>query len=175
VRDLVNDDYDWHFVYSIAADGTYQLITTQEEYGRYQAANGRYRTVGGKTGRVRTGSYRAVGAAAIEVISATGAAIFRPAQPIAPLNQANPIMLGIWRATIVQGGVTWTLTIQNNPDGSYHYEGRAEDTGSCAIASQQWRTTSAMTRQSNVGTYRAIDARDVEITGPDGPALWHRQ
>jgi hypothetical protein len=32
-----------------------------------------------------------------------------------------------------------------------------------------------MTRQSNVGTYRAIDARDVEITGPDGPALWHRQ
>jgi hypothetical protein len=124
VRDLVNDDYDWHFVYSIAADGTYQLITTQEEYGRYQAANGRYRTVGGKTGRVRTGSYRAVGAAAIEVISATGAAIFRPAQPIAPLNQANPIMLGIWRATIVQGGVTWTLTIQNNPDGSYHYEGR---------------------------------------------------
>jgi hypothetical protein len=54
VRDGTNDDYDWHYVYSISADGTYQSVTTQEEYGRYQAANGRYRTVGGKTGRVRT-------------------------------------------------------------------------------------------------------------------------
>jgi TIR domain len=55
VRDRTNDDYDWHYVYSISADGTYQSVTTQEEYGRYQAANGQYRTVGGKTGRVRTG------------------------------------------------------------------------------------------------------------------------
>jgi hypothetical protein len=175
VRDLQKDDYDWHFVYSIAADGTYQLVTTQEEYGRYQAANGQYRTVGGKTGRVRSGTYRAVGTAAIEVTSATGPAVFRPAQPAAPVNPANPIMLGIWRATIVLGGVTWTLTIQNNPDGTYHYQGRAEDTGNYVIANQQWRTNSAMTGQSSVGTYRTVDARNVEITGPDGPALWHRQ
>ena len=46
-------------------------------------------------------------------------------------------MLGTWRATTVQGGVTWTLTIENNPDGTYHYQGRAEDAGSCAIANQQ--------------------------------------
>jgi hypothetical protein len=175
VRDSTYDDYDWHFVYSIAVDGTYRLITTQDEYGRYQAANGQYRTVGGKTGRVRTGSYRAVGPAAIEVKSATGTAIFQPTQPMAPLNQANPVMLGIWRASILQGGVTWTLTIQNNPDGTYRYQGRAEDSGSCAIADQQWRATSATTGQSNVGTYRTVDARSVEITGPDGPALWHRQ
>lgn len=175
VHDSANDDYDWHYVYSVSADGTYQSVTTQEEYGRYQAANGRYRTVGGKTGRVRTGTYRAAGTAAIEVTSATGTATFRPAQPTAPVNQANPVMLGIWRATIVQGGVTWTLTIENNPDGTYHYQGRAEDTGSCAIANQQWRTTSAMTGQSSVGTYHAVDAHSVEITGADGPALWHRQ
>jgi hypothetical protein len=175
VRDGTNDDYDWHYVYSISADGTYQSVTTQEEYGRYQAANGRYRTVGVKTGRVRAGTYRAAGTAAIEVTSATGTATFRPAQPTAPVNQANPVMLGTWRATTVQGGVTWTLTIENNPDGTYHYQGRAEDTGSCAIANQQWRATSAMTGQSNVGTYRVVDARSVEITGPDGPALWHRQ
>jgi hypothetical protein len=175
VRDSANDDYDLHFVYSIAVDGTYQLVSTQEEYGRFQAANGRYRTVGGKTGRVRTGSYRAVGPAAIEVISATGPTVFRPAQPMAPLNQANPIMLGIWRATTVLGGATWTLTIENNPDGTYHYQGRTEDAGNCAIADQQWRTTSAMTGQSSGGTYRAIDARSVEIAGADGPAVWRRQ
>jgi len=174
-RDGAYDDYDWHFVYSIAADGTYQLVTTQDEYGRYLAANGQYRTVGSKTGRVRTGSYRAVGTAAIEMRSAAGTATFRPTQPIAPVNQTNPVMLGIWRATIVQGGVTWVLTIENNPDGTYHYQGRAEDSGSCTIAERQWRTTSAMTGQSNVGTYRTVDARTVEIVGSDGPALWHRQ
>jgi len=175
VRDSTNDDYDWHYVYSISADGACRSVTTQEEYGRYQAANGQYRTVGGKSGRVRTGTYRAVGPAAIEVTSATGPATFYPAQPYPALNQANPIMLGTWRATVVLGGATWTLTIENNPDGTYHYQGRSEDTGSCAIANQQWRTTSAMTGQSNVGTYRAVDARNVEITGADGPALWHRQ
>jgi len=174
-HDTVHDDYDWHSVYSVAADGTYQLVTTAEEYGSYQAARGQYRTIGSKTGRMRTGTYHAVGPAAIEIRNAAGTAIFRPAQPTAPLDQTNPVMLGIWRATLVQGGVTWALTIENNPDGTYHYQGRTEDNGTCAIASRQWRTTSAMTGQSSVGTYRAVDARTVEITGSDGPALWHRQ
>jgi hypothetical protein len=175
VRDSTNDDYDWQYVYSISADGAYQSATTQEEYGRYQAANGRYRTVGGKTGRVRTGTYRAAGTAAIEVTSASGTATFRPTQPSGPVNQANPVMLGTWRATTVQGGLTWTLTIENNPDGTYRYQGRTEDAGSWAITDHQWRKTSAMTGQFDVGTYRAVDARNVEITGADGPVLWHRQ
>jgi hypothetical protein len=174
-HDTVHDDYDWHSVYSIAADGTYQLATTADEYGSYQAARGQYRTVGGKTGRVRTGTYHAVGPAAIEIRNAAGTAIFRPTQPAGPVNQTNPVMLGVWQASIVQGGMPWTLTIQNNPDGTYRYQARAEDNGTCAIAGEQWRITSAMTGQSNVGTYRAVDARTVEITGSDGPALWHRQ
>jgi hypothetical protein len=175
VRDSTNDDYDWHYVYSISADGTFQSVTTLEEYGRFQAANGQYRTVGGKTGRVRTGTYRAVGPAAIEVTSAAGPATFHPTQPYPPLNQANPIMLGIWRASTVQGGATWTLTIENNPDGTYRYQARTEDAGSCTVTDQQWRTTSTMTGQSKTGTYRLVDARTVEIAGADGPAVWRRQ
>jgi hypothetical protein len=174
-HDAVVDDYDWRFTYSIAADGTYRLITTQEEDGTYRGGNGQYRTVGAKSGHVRTGTFRAVGSAAIEVTSATATAIFRPTQPIAPIDQAHPIMLGTWRATIVQGGLTWTLTIQNNPDGTYHYQGRTEDNGSCVMADQQWRTTSAVTGQSNTGTYRVVDTRSVEFTGAQGPNLWQRQ
>jgi hypothetical protein len=44
-HDSVIDDYDWRFVYSIAPDGTYRLVTTQEEAGTYRAANDGYRTV----------------------------------------------------------------------------------------------------------------------------------
>jgi hypothetical protein len=84
-------------------------------------------------------------------------------------------MLVTWRATVVQGGMTWTLTIQNNPDGTYHYQGRMEDNGSCVVADQHWRTTSAVTGQSNTGTYRVVDARNIEITGANGPAIWQRQ
>jgi hypothetical protein len=175
VRDRVIDDYDWHSVYSIAPDGTYRLLSTQEEHGTFQAARGQYRTVGAKTGRVRTGSYRAVGTSAIEITNVGGTFLFQPAQPIAPLDPTNPVMLGVWRASTVQAGVSWTLTIQNNFDGTYRYEARADDAGTCAIANQQWRTTSATTGQSNTGTYRVVDARSVEITGPDGPAVWRRQ
>lgn len=151
------------------------MVTTAEEDGTYQSASGKYRTSNARTGRVRTGTYRAVGNAAIEVRSATGVAIFRPVQPAAPIDPANPVMLGTWRATAVQGGVTWTLTIQNNPNGTYHYQGRAEDNGDCVASDQQWRTISAVTGQSNSGTYRAVDAHDVEITGSSGPTMWHRQ
>jgi hypothetical protein len=174
-HDSVIDGYNSRFVYSIAADGTYRLVILQEEEGTYQAANGEYRTIANITGRVRTGTYRAVSGTAIEVRSATGTAIFQPTQPTAPINQARPVMLGIWRATVVQGGLPWTLTIQNNPDGTYYYSGRSEDNGSCVVAEQHWRTISAVTGQSNAGTYRIVDARDVEITGPNGPTLWQRQ
>jgi hypothetical protein len=174
-HDSVIDGYNSRFVYSIAADGTYRLVVIQEEDGTYQAANGAYRTVANITGRVRTGTYRAVGSTAIEVRSATGTAVFRPTQTIAPIDQARPVMLGIWRATVAQGGLPWTLTIQNNPDGTYHYSGQTEDNGSCVVAEQLWRTTSAVTGQSTAGTYRIVDARNVEITGPNGATLWQRQ
>ena len=146
----------------------------QEEDGTYQAANGAYRTIANVTGRARTGTYRAVGGAAIEVKSATGTAIFRPMQPTGPIDQAHPVMLGVWRASVVQGGLSWTLTIQNNPDGTYHYSGQTEDNGSCVVAEQHWRTISAVTGQSNAGTYRIVDTRNIEITGPNGPTLWQR-
>jgi uncharacterized caspase-like protein len=174
-RDNVIDDYDWHYVYSIAPDGTCHLVMTQEENGTYRGGNGEYRTVGIKTGHVRTGTYRAAGRFAIEVTTATGVtAIYQP-QRTAPVNQANPIMLGIWRATLVQSGMTWTLTIQNNRDGTYHYEGRTEDNGSCAFADRRWRSTSAVTGKSDMGTYRLLDQGKVEIAGANGPIIWQRQ
>ena len=173
-HDSVIDDYDSRFVYSIAADGAYRLETTVAEDGTYQSGNGRYRTIN-KHGRVRTGTYRAVGNGAIEVKGATVAAIFYPTQPAGPIDPANPVMLGTWRAATVQSGVTWTLTIENRPDGTYHYQARAEDSGTCAASDQRWRTTSAVTGQSNAGTYRVVDARDVEITGTSGPVTWQRQ
>ena len=86
--DNVVDAYDRHFSISIAADGTYRSVTTQEESGTFQAGNGIYRTVGAKTGRVRAGTYRAVGRTAIEVTSATGTAVFQPIQPTVPIDPA---------------------------------------------------------------------------------------
>jgi hypothetical protein len=171
----VIDDYDWRFIYTIAPDGTYRLVTTQEENGTYQAANGKYRTIGAKTNRVRAGTYHAVSSTAIEVRSATGAVIFRPLQPSTPVDQAHPVMLGLWHATFVQGGMTWMLTIQNNPDGTYRYQARTEDRGVCAFAERQWRVTSEVTGQSKIGAYRVVDARNVEISSPDGSAIWQRQ
>ena len=175
-RDSIIDDYDWHFIYSIAADGACHMVMTQEENGTYSGGNGAYRTVGIKTGHVRTGTYRAAGRTAIEVTSATGVtAIFQPAQRIPPINQNNPVMLGVWRATVVQGGMTWTLTIQNNRDGTYRYQGRTEDNGRCVFVDQQWRSTSAVTGKSDMGGYRFLDGRQVEITGTTGPTVWQRQ
>jgi len=173
-HDALVDDYDSHFVYSIAADGTYTLVTTAEERGTYQAARGQYRTVS-TSGRVRAGSYRAVGPSAIEIKNPIVTAIFQPAQPIAPLDQRNPVMLGVWHANAVIAGVSWAMTIDNNPDGTYRYQAVAQDHGTCAIANQQWRTTSLVTGQSNTGSYRLVDGATMETTAPDGVVRWRRQ
>jgi hypothetical protein len=116
-REGVIDGYVATYTYSIAADESYRLDTVLEETGTSQAGGGKYRTMGAKTGRIRTGSYR-IGATTIGVTNANGTAVFQPVQPGGPIDQVNPIMLGIWRATIVQGGQTWTWTIQNNSDGT---------------------------------------------------------
>jgi hypothetical protein len=171
----VVDGYDARYVYSIAPDGTCRLVTTLQETGTFQAGNGHYRTVEAKTGRVRMGTYRAVGSTAIAVTSAGGTAIFQPIEPITPIDQANPVMLGIWRATVVRDGVTWTWTIQNNSDGTYQNQGQSEDSGSCTFADQRWQAKSAVTGRSDTGTYRVVDAHDVEITSLEGTAVWQRQ
>jgi TIR domain len=173
--DKVIDGYDWHFIYTIKPDAKYRLVTTQEENGTYRAANGSFWTKGAGTGRVRTGAYRAVGTAAIELKSSAGTVTFRPEDPAVTIDQQHPIMLGLWQSTIQRGGLTWTLTIQNNPDGTFHFQGRSEDDGICVFNDQNWRTTSVVTGQSNSGTYRVIDARVVEITEPNGTTLWRRQ
>ena len=162
------DDYDQRYVYTITADGKFRLVMTQRENGLFQSANGVYRTIGAKTHRVRTGTYRAVGVDAIEVASPTGSAIFRPTQAAAPINPANPVMLGTWRATIVQGGLNWTLTLQNNANGSFEYTAQAEDTGSCGFANNQWHLASAVTGQSDMGTYRVVDAQQHRVRRRQG-------
>ena len=88
-HDGVLDGYNLRTQLTIAADGTYRLVTTESEDGVYQSGNGQYRTTAAKTGRVRTGSYRAVGDAAIEVTSAIGSAIYRRVQPGPPLDPSQ--------------------------------------------------------------------------------------
>ena len=154
------------FVQTVTADGIYHLIMI--------SGGGRHllRTVAGKTGRVRTDTYRAVGKTAIEVKSAGATVVFLAADPGATIDQIHPAMLGTWRATGQQGGWIWTQTIRNNPDGTHHYENRAEDTGNCLFSDRLWRATSAITGHVTSGTYRVIDANHVEVVGASGTTTW---
>jgi len=174
-HDAVMNDYDWRFVTTINPDGTFHLVITEAEDGSFSGANGAYRTVGAKTGRVRTGTYRAVSSSAIALTPDGGATtIYQPAQPIAPLDQNNPDMVGLWQASVVQNGLTWNFAIRNNPDGTYQFKGQTQDGGNCVFANNQWQIISTITGQTTQGTYQVIDANDIQLTGPNGPAVWHR-
>jgi hypothetical protein len=170
----VVDGYDWHWVNTIDAQGSYQLVVTQEESGTYQAAQGHYRTVAVKTGRVREGTYVAVGTDAFQVTNAAGSVVYRSQKPIAPLDQANPILLGVWQAEAVVNGLSWALTLQNNPDGTYHFKARAKDHGTCHMMNGVWQSTSAVTGQSVPGSYRILNAHEIELTSAVGTGVWQR-
>ena len=166
--------YSANFVYALAADGTYRLTTRLAESGTSQGGNGMYRTIS-TTGTVRTGTYRAVGPDAIELIDSKGsAAVFRPAEPMPPLDLANPAMLGRWRATVMKDGLSWTWVVQNNSDGTFVADGQSQDKGTCSFAIAQWRCTSAVSGRSSAGTYRILDPSTIEITNADGSTVWQR-
>lgn len=170
-HEAVIDDYDWRFLYSIAGNGTCRLAISQVDVGSFQLADGVYESTAARSGRVRKGSYRQVGDGGVEVTNASGTVVFHPR----PASAAPQPPTAAWDATVTQAGLAWTLSIQTNPDGTYRYEARTEDSGSCAFADQQWRLTSAVTGQSTKGTYRMVDARAVEISGADGAVIWRRQ
>jgi uncharacterized caspase-like protein len=173
--DGVVDDYDQHAIVTITADGRCHLLVTREENGTSQAAFGVFRTTAAKTHRVRTGTLRAVGTNAIEVTNSAGSAIFQPEQPGAPVNRLNPVMLGTWHGSIVLAGVNWSMTEQNSANGAFEFKAQTEDSGSCSYANNQWHTNSTITGHSDAGTYRVIDAREVEFSGSQGSAVWKRR
>jgi hypothetical protein len=158
----------------VTADGHFRLLLTQQETGTYQAALGSFRTQNSKTGRVRTGSYRALGNGIAVTNSSGVTALYQPVHPSGPINPLNPIMLGEWRATVALGGLNWSLTLQNNPNGTFSFKAQAEDSGTCGYANNQWHWASAVTGQTDGGTYRVVDAHSVEFSGHQGSAIWRR-
>jgi hypothetical protein len=173
-RTGIVDGYSANFVYALAADGTYQSTTRLEESGTFQGGNGMYRTVS-TTGTVRTGTYHAVGPNAIELINSKGsAAVFRPDEPMPPVDLANPVMLGRWRATVTKDGLSWTWIVQNNTDATFVADGQSQDKGTCTLAAAQWRCTSAVSGRSSAGTYRILDPSTIEITNGDVSTVWQR-
>jgi hypothetical protein len=174
VQNSVNDGYHWRSVLTMTASGTYRFVATTVETGTFTGGNGTYYTIAAVTGKHRTGTYRAVSDTEIAVTNEVGTFVFSPTEPIAPLNLAAPVMLGTWRATSDKAGLRWTLTIQNNPNGTYGYQAQTEDSGTCTFADGRWQTTSAISGKSK-GTYRTVDADTVDITGRKGRVVWHRQ
>ncbi|HEY1725131.1 MAG TPA: caspase family protein [Steroidobacteraceae bacterium] len=172
--DGVADDYDQHYSYTVTADGHFRLLLTQEETGTYQGALGTFRTKNSKSGRVRVGTYRAMGNGVAVTNSAGVTALYQPLHPTGPINPLNPSMLGEWRASVAIGGLNWTLTVQNNPNGTFSFRAQAEDNGTCGYANNQWHWASAVTGQTDAGTYRVVDAHSVEFSGQKGSSVWRR-
>ena len=173
--DNVVDFYDQRAIYTISPDGHCHLLVTREENGMFQSAFGVYRTTGAKTHYVRSGTFRAVGNNAVEVTSSAGTTVLQPAQPGTTVNRLNPVMLGTWHGSMFIAGVNWNLTLQNNPNGTFEFRGQAEDNGTCAYGNNLWRTISAINGHTESGTYRVIDAHDVEFSGSQGTSIWRRR
>lgn len=169
------DDLHTGFVNTISAAGTFQMTITQSETGHYQVVNGIDTTLADGTGRSVVGSLTVLGATELQVTNRYGTANFTRLTPGLPLNASNLDITGTWQAKVVNNGLVWTLTLQDNPDGTYKYQAVAQDHGSCTYAHQLWSATSAVTGLTTSGTYQLLDAGDVEFSGPAGQSVWQRQ
>lgn len=172
--DTVYNYYDQQYVATISADGKCHLTIIQGESGTYQQAFGILHTTGAKTHHSRTGTFRQVSGNSIAVNGEAGTVVYQLVQPGATVNPRNPL-LGTWHAVFVSGGATWDITSQNNANGTFEARARFEDSLNCGYSNNQWHVTSTITGQSDGGTYRIIDARNIEFTGNQGTAIWRRR
>lgn len=170
----VIDDFDWHFTNTVSANGTYKMVAVQQESGSFEAANGTYRTTGAKTNRVRVGSYIALGSDALQVTNSGGTTVFRLLHPSSQAAHNGPFAAGVWQATAVVNGQPWVMTLQTNSDGTYSYTSRGDDHGSCRIANGVMQFNSAVSGQSNAGTYQVLSEHQVRLTSAAGTSVWQR-
>jgi hypothetical protein len=172
--DTVYNFYDQQYIATISADGRCHLTIIQEESGTYQNAFGILHTTGAKTHHSRAGTYRQVSGNSVAVTGEAGTVVYQLMPPGATVNPRNPL-LGTWHATFVTGGATWDINSQNNANGTFEARARFEDSLNCGYSNNQWHVTSTVTGKSDGGTYRIIDARNIEFTGNSGTSVWRRR
>ena len=98
--------------------------------------------------------------------------IFLPATHAVAAETRIALIIGnsdyTWHGSMVIAGINWNITEQNSANGVFEFKALTEDSGSCAYANNQWHTNSTVTGHSDAGTYRVIDAGDVEFTRQPG-------
>lgn len=157
-----------------APSGTFIAYAAAPGQSAQDGASGNTSTTGAKTRHSRNGTYRLVGTNSIAMTGEAGTFVYQPLQPGTTVNPRNPVMLGAWHATAVSNGVTWDVIIQNNANGTCEAQARSEDNANCSYSNNQWHTTSTVTGHSDGGSYRILNARDIEFTGSHGTADWRR-
>jgi hypothetical protein len=168
-------DYDGAVTLTYAFDGTYVMETVLSDSGTYQSAAGKWTTTSSGSGLVRQGTYQYAGSHWIKSTGPLGVALYSPETPQAPLNPANPVMLGTWLSTAhPPNSPPWKMTLTNQPDGTYSFGIDIVDAGSYTSANgrltMRSRTTGAMVQ----GAYRSLGQDSMEFTGPVGTATWSR-
>jgi hypothetical protein len=107
-----------------------------------------------------------------------------PAAAAAPASRIDPALVGTFERDAVINNNDWRFVSTVTVDGTYHlvitvsssgsFKGQTEDRGHCVFADNQWQLISSITGQTTEGTYQVIDADDINLTGPNGSAVWHR-
>jgi hypothetical protein len=102
----------------------------------------------------------------------------------AATGRIDPALVGTFERDAVVNGYNVRFVSSVTADGTYHLViteaeggnlvGETQDSGNCVFANDQWRLSSRVSGQTTQGTYQVIDANDIELTGPNGSAVWRR-
>jgi len=168
-------DYDGTAILTYALDGTYEMETVLSDSGTYRSGAGQWTTTSNGSGFVRQGTYLYAGSHWIKVTGPLGIALYSPETPQAPLDPANPVMLGTWDSTVhPPNGPPWKMTLTNRTDGTYTFGIDIVDEGSFTSANGRLTMRSRTSGATIQGTYRALSQDSMEFTGPLGSATWSR-
>jgi hypothetical protein len=168
-------DYDGTATLTYAFDGTYEMETLLSDSGTYHSAAGQWTTTSSGSGLVRQGTYLYAGSHWIKITGPLGIALYSPETPQAPLDPANPVMLGTWRSTTQpRNSPPWKMTLTNRPDGTYSFGIDIVDEGSYTSANGRLTMRSRTSGTTIQGGYRALGQDSMEFTGPLGTATWSR-
>jgi hypothetical protein len=155
--------------------GNYQIETVMTDSGTFQSANGQWTTTS-SAGTVRQGTYQYAGPHTVKITGPLGMAFYSPVLPQSNLDPTNPVILGTWQATThPSNGPPWTMTLTNNPDGSYTFKMEAMDRGTFTAGNGSLMLRSHVSGEITQCSFESLGDAQVSVTGPLGTATWTKR
>jgi TIR domain len=174
--DVVIGGKNWKLLLDIHSDETFQVKSSTEDSGTYNAQGGRW-GVHSVKGELDGGVYQVLSQNSVSMTGKLGTAIWNrtgESRSRSPRNPSiDPSLIGIWETDAVINSIPFHLVFEMAPNGTYTVVSTSEDSGTFEAKDGKCKQISRKNPVLDC-SYQILSSDSISLTGPLGTAVWKR-